>query len=225
MIKFGTDGWRAVLGEEYTLPNVRRVAWAVGQYFKERGFKKGILVGFDRRTLSPEASDAAAQIFAHLGIPTWKMTAPFPTPGISFGVKHLGADLGVIITSSHNPPNWNGFKIKESSGAPASTETTQAVEKWIPQAPADIAEGKFTVDPARISSVDFKALYVQMLTESVDWKVIQTARPHVIIDYMHGSGASILGEILKSKGVEYQELRGNHDTTFGGVAPEPLEKI
>lgn len=223
MIQFGTDGWRAVVGEEFTIPNVQKVAWAIGKVALGKKIQKGILVGFDRRNLSKEAALTVVDVLTSLHIPVWFVAIPFPTPAISFGVHHLKLDWGVVITSSHNPPEWNGIKIKESTGAPAALSTTKAVESWIPKFPDEFQLPR-SDQKNRITVADLKDSYLQFLESKVDWKIIRDASPHVVVDYMHGSAAGLLGELLRKKGISVSEVRTAHDPSFGGVAPEPLEK-
>jgi phosphomannomutase len=120
-IKFGTDGWRAVIGEQFTFENVRKVAYAHGLVLQEEG-KKRVVVGYDRRFLSKEFAQEVCKVFLTLGLEAYLSEEECTTPMVSFGVKYLGFDGGVMITASHNPGKYNGYKVKESFGGSAREE-------------------------------------------------------------------------------------------------------
>ena len=133
-VRFGTDGWRGVMAREFTFDNVRRVAWALAKELAQRGeADKGVAIGYDRRFLSDRFSAEAAATFAACGITVHLAQTPLPTPVLSWAVRRHGLGAGLMVTASHNPPEWNGLKIKEPYGGPAAEATTQAVEALVEQ--------------------------------------------------------------------------------------------
>ncbi|MER3553271.1 MAG: phosphohexose mutase [Meiothermus sp.] len=215
-IKFGTDGWRAVIGEEYTFKNVGRVAQAYAAYLQEQGAKK-VVVGYDTRFMAGKFAEHAARVLAANGLETHLSKSYLPTPALSYAVKHLGADGGVMITASHNPPEYLGFKIKGGYGGAAT--------------PAMIAEveGKLGAEVraesnAKIHSFDIRKPYYEFLMSHLDLAALKTYDGVLYHDSMGGSGAGWLAGFVKQAGLglELRELHAVPDPTFYGVNPEPI---
>src|SRR5438876_9002274 len=182
-IKFGTDGWRAVIADDFTFDNVRRVAGAIASYvLKHEDPARGVIVGYDTRFGSPRFARIAAEVLANAGIPVKLASDYAPTPAISLAVKNTGTAGGVVITSSHNPWNWNGVKFKAKFGGSA----TPAIMKIIEQetAAGAMPKGK----QAEIEDIDLKPAYVQAVCGFADLKLIATARFKFAVDSMYGSG-------------------------------------
>src|SRR5438128_7140379 len=182
-IRFGTDGWRAVIADDFTFDNVRRVAGAIAAYvLKHEDPSRGVIVGYDTRFGSPRFARTAAETIAAAGIPVRLANDYVPTPAVSFAVKNTGAAGGVVITSSHNPWNWNGVKFKGKFGGSA----TPAIMKVIEQ------ELKVNAMPkgqaARIEEVDLKTKYINAICQFADLDLIAKAGFKFAIDAMHGSG-------------------------------------
>jgi len=217
-IKFGTDGWRAVIADDFTYENVRRVAGAIASYvWKREDASHGLIVGYDTRFGSPRFARVAAEVLAGAGIPI-KLAADYtPTPAISLAVKNNGAAGGVVITSSHNPWNWNGVKFKGKFGGSA----TPAIMKVIEQETAAKAMPKGK--PAEIEEVDLKPAYIRALSRFADLDLIRKAGFRVAIDAMHGSGRGVLAEIFREHGIDFVAIRQDVNPLFPGINPEPIE--
>jgi len=225
-IKFGTDGWRGVIARDFTFDNLSVVAQATMDYLKRQGkADRGIVVGYDRRFLSADFAERVAEIAAGNGIRVWLTDGFAPTPAVSWAVHELGAGGGVMITASHNPPVYNGFKVKEDFGGSARPSTTKALEETVA---ANMAEERPVLATSfskalaegRITLYDAKTGYVKQLTRYVDLELIRKAALPVAVDPMYGAGSGLLAELLP--GVE--EIHGSENPGFGGQPPEPTEE-
>jgi len=211
-IKFGTDGWRAEIAEDFTFGNVRLVTQALVEYLKEKKLNKGVVVGYDNRFQSEHFARTAAEVCSGAGIKTRLTNTSVTSPVLSSCVKKNALSAGIMITASHNPPAWNGFKIKESFGGSAFPETTKTVEQKI--------KSKLEITPSsnNIEMIDPRPAYLKKISSLVDLGMIKNRRLKIIIDPMHGSGAGY----FKALGLDVLEIRGNRDPLFGGVNPEPI---
>jgi phosphomannomutase len=218
MIRFGTDGWRARIAEEFTFDHVRLVAQALVNHLKETGLAgRGVAIGYDNRFQSEAFARAAAEVCAGAGLTTLLTEHSVPSPVLSYAVKNRGLGIGIMITASHNPPDWNGFKIKENFGGSAFPETTQAVEKQLNK--LQTANCKLQKnDAAQITMFDPDPEYLAKIKTLVNIDQIKAANIRIIIDPMHGSGCGY----FKKLGLPVTEIRGSRDPLFGGVNPEPL---
>ena len=222
-LKFGTDGWRGVIGEDYTHENVRKVTWAVARYVvRAEDARRGVIVGYDNRRDSEHFARTAAETLTCAGIPTYLAEQSSPTPAVSQLVRLRGAAGGIMITASHNPPQWNGLKYKASYGSSALQSIVAQIEEELA---AVLREGvpALPVRSDLIHSIDLRAPYLEALDKLVDWERIKAANYHFLIDAMHGSGAGLLRALFERHGVACREIRGTRDTQFGGVNPEPIE--
>src|SRR6516225_8145868 len=182
-IKFGTDGWRGVIADDYTFENVRRVAHAIAAYvLKHEDPSRGVMIGYDTRFGSPRFARLAAETIAGAGIPV-KLANDFtPTPAVSYAVKQQGAAGGVMVTSSHNPFNWNGVKFKAKFGGSATPAIMKVIEE-------ELAVGAMpTAAPAKIEEGDLKPAYVDAVCQFADLNLIRKANFRFAIDSMYGSG-------------------------------------
>jgi alpha-D-glucose phosphate-specific phosphoglucomutase len=217
-IKFGTDGWRAVIADDFTFENVRRVAGAIASYvLKHEDPSRGIIVGYDTRFGSPSFARAAAEVLASAGIPVKLANDYTPTPAISLAVKSDGAAGGVVITSSHNPWNWNGVKFKAKFGGSA----TPAIMKIIEQETAAGTMPKGT--RAAIEEVDLKPAYIRAVCQFADLDLIAKAGFKFAIDSMYGSGRGILAKIFSEHGIDFVSIRQDVNPLFPDINPEPIE--
>ncbi len=217
-IKFGTDGWRAIIADDFTFDNVRRVAGAIAAYvLKHEDPSRGVIVGYDTRFGSPWFARAAAEVLSEAGIPVKLANDHTPTPAISFAVKSQGAAGGVVITSSHNPWNWNGVKFKGKFGGSA----TPAIMKVIEQETAAGARPKGTT--AAIEEVDLKPAYIRAVCQFADLDLIAKANFKFAIDSMYGSGRGILAKIFAEHGIQHVAIRQDVNPLFPGINPEPIE--
>ncbi|MBL7151874.1 MAG: phosphoglucomutase/phosphomannomutase family protein [Candidatus Omnitrophica bacterium] len=216
-IHFGTDGWRAVIGEEYTFANLKVVSQAVADYL---GAAKTAAVGFDTRFMSGRFARITAEVLAANGIKVILSDRATPTPTLSFAVKSKKLDLGVMITASHNPAEYNGFKIKTSSGGAAGPEITRKVERLLGKSPV-----KEDRDSAlKIKEEDLIGDYIGFIRSYIDLKKIRSRRFRVLVDAMYGSGDSYIGRMLEGTKIELEFLRNKVNPSFGGIHPEPIEE-
>lgn len=214
-IKFGTDGWRARIADDFTFENVRLVAQALADYILEKGTApKGIVVGYDHRFQSENFARAAAEVCSGAGIKTRLSDRAVSSPAVSYAVNSLGLACGIMITASHNPPGWNGFKIKEAFGGSAVPETTRAVENKLQDRLHITPSGK------NIQLFDPFPAYLNKIKSLVgfDRLAANASNLRIVIDPMFGSGAGC----FKALGLKVKEIRGRRDPLFGGVNPEPL---
>ena len=229
-IVFGTGGWRAVIGEGYTLANVRRLCQAIANETIRAGLdSQPIVVGGDRRFLSRDSAVAAAEVFAGNNIPVVLLPDDVPTPLVTFAAPHLGAAYGVIITSSHNPPEWNGMKVFRADGSLPLDEET---DRFQDEANALSVDDVITLDlhlALRSGMVVEQSLtndYVDAIESLIDVDAARDAELHVIVDPMYGTSQLTLGMILNDMRVRTEFIHAAHNPLFGGVAPAPdLERL
>ena len=214
-IKFGTDGWRAVIADTYTLENVRILSQAVADFL---GTGKKIAVGFDTRFMSDKFALASAIVFKSNGIEAVLSDRPIPTPALSFAVKSRKLDLGIMITASHNPAEYNGYKIKNSAGGGASQELTREVEKLLLANPV-----KDSVSPESVEVADLTRDYIKFIRNYIDLKKIRNKKFKVLVDSMYGSGDSFIAQVLKGTNIRLEFMRNTINPSFGGGRPEPVE--
>lgn len=254
-IKFGTDGWRAIIAREFTFANLERVAQAYADYLtsseessliKQLGdvgqvsrdeaesplranvvskaansASRLLIVGFDRRFLSEHFARRAAEVIQANGFRIALFQESVPTPLVSWAVKDLGASGGVVITASHNPPEFNGFKIKASWGGSAPPETTSAVEKLVDVNPPKLSEiktdGHGLLEPAIQS-------YREQISSYIDLERLRGSSGLVVVDPMHGSGGKWVESFLAGGELKVETIRAERDPLFGGVSPEPIDR-
>ncbi|MBF0104064.1 MAG: phosphoglucomutase/phosphomannomutase family protein [Deltaproteobacteria bacterium] len=222
-IKFGTDGWRAVIDRDFNAQNVARVVQGFCDV-KQAEKNRLVYVGYDRRKMSNSMAALAAQILAANGFDV-KLSNQFcPTPCISWMVKTTHALAGVVITASHNPAQWNGVKFKEATGCAASTEFTREIEHQIQKNTTDKRApltGNFAdlLQSRRIVYFDPMGDYVDHLKKFVDVPLINSQNYRIVYDPLFGSGAGFIGRVL---GTEITQIHAEDDVTFGGLNPEPI---
>jgi phosphomannomutase len=214
-IKFGTDGWRAIIGDTYTFQNVRILSQAVADYL---GAGKKVAVGYDTRFMSKDFARASAEVLSGNGIEVMLSDRAVPTPALSLAVRSNKLDLGIMITASHNPAEYNGFKIKDHTGGSASPDITKAVESLLEKSPV---KGP---NPALISKVDLTRNYVGFIRKYIDLKRIKNKKFKVLVDAMYGAGDSFIAEILKGTSIKIEFMRNSVNPSFGGCRPEPVEE-
>lgn len=230
-IHFGTDGWRAVIGEEFTFENVRRVAQAIAEYLRETADDNKhsndapIVIGFDTRFLSDRFAIAVSEVLAGNEHPVVLSRADCPTPVVSYAVEALHARAGIMITASHNPPRYSGIKLKSANGASASTKETERVEEKLRLArtPSIVAYDD-ALKAGLITRTNFFPLYFKHIQDLVNLQTIGQGQWRVVVDPMYGAGRGYLRSILTAAGCEVLEIRGEMNPGFGGIHPEPIEK-
>jgi phosphomannomutase len=215
-IKFGTDGWRAIIADTYTLENVKILAQAVADYL---GSGKKIAVGYDTRFMSAKFALATAIVLKSNGIEVILSDRPVPTPALSFAVKSRKQDLGIMITASHNPAEYNGFKIKNAAGGGASEEITRQVENLLGK-----TQVKDTALASAIKPVDIIKDYIKFIRNYIDLKKIKPKKFKVLVDSMYGSGDSFIAQVLKGTGIRLEFMRNTINPSFDGGRPEPVEE-
>jgi phosphomannomutase len=229
-IKFGTDGWRAVIAEDFNFANVSRVAQATADHLKSTvhspqskvfGYELKVVVGFDRRFFSERFAQTTAEVFAGNGFQVILTPEPTPTPSVSFAVKHLGAVGGVMITASHNPPIFNGFKLKSYYGGSSSPDECQAVESFLDKNPPQLRTPNSEL---RISTQDVRPAHYAALKKLVDFKLIAKSKLRFAHDALFGVGAGCFEQLLAGTTCKVTTLNARHDVLFGGINPEPIEK-
>jgi alpha-D-glucose phosphate-specific phosphoglucomutase len=222
-IQFGTDGWRGILGEDFTEANARIVAAAIARYVvRGEDARKGVLVGYDHRFESDTIAAAVAEVISSTGTPVWLADKPCPTPAISLLVRQRQAAGGLVITASHNPSNWNGIKYKASYGSSALPSIVAQIEKELASV---LANGVPSLPPRKelIHALEPRAPYLDTIEKLIDWQRLRDAKFRFVVDPMHGSAAGLLKELFARNGVHCDEIRGTRDPRFGGVHPEPIE--
>ena len=218
MIKFGTDGWRGLIADDFTFDNVRRVAGGIAAYvLGHEDAARGVVIGYDTRFLSPHAARAAAETIAGAGIPVQITSDSTPTPAISLAVKNQGAAGGVVITSSHNPWNWNGVKFKAKFGGSATPAIMKVVEDKV--SAGTMPKGQ----PAAIKEVDLKPAYIEAICRFADLDLIAQAKFRFAVDSMYGSGRGVLTKIFQDRGIDCVAIRQELNPLFPGINPEPIE--
>ncbi|MFZ0521155.1 MAG: phosphoglucomutase/phosphomannomutase family protein [Candidatus Acidiferrales bacterium] len=222
-IAFGTDGWRAIIAEDFTFENVRKVVQAISRYaVRAEKPGAGLLVGYDTRFGSDRFARTAAETVSAAGIPVWLAADAAPTPALSLLVKLRGAAGGIQITASHNPYQWNGVKYKASYGSSASPAIVAQIESELAKILRDNAPA-LPPQPNLIHSLDVRAPYLEALNKLVDWDRLRAAKFRFAIDPMHGSGRGLLRDLFRRNEIACEEIRGTRDPLFGGVNPEPIE--
>jgi phosphomannomutase len=222
-IKFGTDGWRAIIAEEFTTENVARVTLATCQWLKQNFEQPSVVIGFDCRFGGALFMETAVKVFIHEGIRV-KMDETFvSTPMISLATLQLGASLGVVLTASHNPPSYNGYKLKAHYGGPLSPEKVQEIEDIIPDLHGlDLANISIEKAIAKnlVEVVDLETRYVDHVKANFDLDAIDKSGLNLAYDAMFGAGQNVLPRILPKTHL----LHCEYNPSFMGQAPEPIAK-
>jgi len=222
-IKFGTDGWRAIIARDFTFANLERVAQAYADYLLSQSSdaNQRVVVGFDRRFLSEQFGLRAAEVMAGNGFDSVLFQDAQPTPVISWAVKDLAAVGGIMITASHNPATFNGFKIKAPWGGSASPQTTSAVEQLVDKtSPKRNAEIGTSTELLQTSI----SRYQHQIRTYIDLDLIQSANGRVVVDPMHGSAGTWVESFLQNGKLNVETIRSYRDPLFGGVNPEPIDQ-
>jgi len=253
-IKFGTDGWRAIIAREFTFANLERVAQAYADYLAtskqeallsqllalgqvsrdevESSMFRGVIskatvgaptlvvVGYDRRFLSEHFARRAAEVMVGNGFRIALFQEAAPTPVISWAIKELRAGGGIVLTASHNPPDFNGFKIKAPWGGSAAPEMTAAVETLVDANPAK--RSAFSSDGTELLAPAIKS-YREQIASYIDLDRLRRSQQTIVVDPMHGSGGRWVESLLAAGALKVETIRGDRDPLFGGVNPEPID--
>ncbi len=226
-IRFGSDGWRGRIAEDYTFDNVRRVAQAVADYFREDTGKasQGVVIGYDRRFASEYFAAAAAEVLAGNGIHVFLVNAATPTPAISFSVLSKQAAGAIIITASHNPPTDNGFKVRDHRGVAVAPGDLKRIEARVPESLESVrrASLKAATNNGLIETFDPAPAYIEYVKKHLDLEPIKQAGLTVAYDAMWGVGAGWLARLLDGGSTTVHTIRGDRNPVFPGMRrPEPI---
>ena len=215
-IQFGTDGWRAVIARDFTFANLTRVARATASWLQGCAHRPTVVVGHDARFMGDRFALHVSETMAHDGIRVVLAEGITSTPAISWYTKASGADAGVVITASHNPAHYNGYKIKASFGGPATPAMTAAVERALP-----LVEGRAFADkPGTIASVNIRDEYSAYLHDKFDLATLRQSGIRMAHDAMYGAGQGLFSRLLGAENVV--ELHNEINPGFGGLVPEPI---
>lgn len=225
-IKFGTDGWRALIARDFTFESTRIVAQGIAGYIKSNNLlKQGVVIGYDNRFLSPEFARECAQVLVGNGIKVYIADKAMPTPVTAFAVRVTGAGGAIMITASHNPPEYNGIKFIPEYAGPAMPDITEYIEN---EANRILEGGKvyqLDLEEARelglVSDIDIEKDYINHLLAMVNQDAIRGSNLKIVVNPMFGAGIGYLDKILTGLGCEVYTINNYRDVLFGGVLPEP----
>ena len=226
-IKFGTDGWRAVIAEDFTFANVARVAQASADYWQSNPVpdtSQKVIVGYDRRFLSDSFGQRAAEVLAANGYQVILTPDPSPTPSVSFAVKAANAIGGIMITASHNPPIFNGFKLKSHFGGSANPSICQGVESLLDHQSPKSMNLADALKSGQVQIRDVRPAHYAALKKLVDFRLIARSKLRFAHEALFGVGAGCFDQLLAGTTCRVTTLNGAHDPLFGGINPEPIEK-
>jgi alpha-D-glucose phosphate-specific phosphoglucomutase len=227
-ITFGTDGWRGIIARDFTFDNVRVCAQGTADYLKKSGMAaKGLIIGYDTRFASEDFAATAAEVTAANGIKTYLCDKATPTPVVSYGVLAKKAAGAIIITASHNPGAWNGFKYKDQYGSSAPDDITdemiEAIERILPKGSPDRIPLEEAVGQGLVEQIDLAPVYIEQVNKLVDLPAIREAGFDIIIDSMYGAGSGYLNGMLQGGNSKVTEINGERNPLFPGmVRPEPI---
>lgn len=222
-IAFGTEGWRAVIAEDFTVANVRIVAQAIADHLAAHGGGRGpVAVGYDSRFLSDYFARAVGEVLAGNGLRPVLSSGLVPTCAVSRYVVAKRLPAGVMVTASHNPAIYNGIKVKEAFGGSATTDTVASIERRLGRSPVKRLAFEDALVSRRISRADFLPPFLSGIRSSVDLAAIRRGRFRVVVDSMHGAGGRLIERLLAGGRCRVETLHAEPDPRFGGRAPEPI---
>ncbi|MGI6038431.1 MAG: phosphoglucomutase/phosphomannomutase family protein [Limnochordia bacterium] len=221
-IKFGTDGWRAVMCDQFTFANVGTVIQAIAQYLREKEAPAPILIGHDSRFLAEEFARLSAEVLAGNGIKALVVQGDLPTPVLAQGVLQHQAAGGIMFTASHNPYHYNGLKFIPHYGGPAHNQITQSIERQLDQV-GEVKKRPYAEAQREglIEEIDLGEGYEEAVASLIDWDALQKAQLHIIYDPMYGTGRKILPRLLERGCCRVEVIHNRRDAFFGGLMPEP----
>ncbi|MBI3988779.1 MAG: phosphoglucomutase/phosphomannomutase family protein [candidate division NC10 bacterium] len=228
-IAFGTSGWRGIIADDFTFRGVRAVSQAIAEHLlKEQLAGQGVVIGYDTRFLSEEFAGEATVILVRNGIPVFLCEKPAPTPVVAYEIVRRKAGGGIIMTASHNPYHYNGFKFSTPDGAPPLPEVTGRIEKKANEllegpdpGPVHLHEGKGT---GLLHRIDPKPFYLEQLQRMVDFDAIRQGHLTVVVDPLYGAGQGYLDQAAEAAGMRVHVLHEMRDPLFGGGSPDPSEE-
>jgi len=222
-IKFGTDGWRAIIAKDFTVENVSRVSIGATLWLKQYVKRPSVVIGHDCRFAGELFAETTAKVFASNGIKVYLAKGPVSTPMVSLGTLKQNASLGIVITASHNPPSYNGYKLKGSFGGPLLPKEIQEVEDLIPDTNTLIKDQQEIADyitTGMIEYIDLETMYVNHVENNFDMNAIRNSNMGFAYDAMYGSGQDVMRRLLP----EIDFLHCEHNPSFNGTSPEPIHR-
>lgn len=229
-IRFGTDGWRGIIADDFTFDNVRICAQAVAEYLKQSGLaKRSLVIGYDTRFASEDFAAAAAEVIAGNDIGVHLCLKPAPTPVVSFTVPATKSAGGIVITASHNPGSWNGFKYKSQNGASAPSDVTIQIERNIALLIRQRSDVKRlaldrAVKKGIINYLDPTPIYYEHISQFVDLEGLRRQKLNIMVDSMYGAGIGYFQTILQNGNLKVTEINAERNPSFPQIQPEPITK-
>lgn len=219
-IKFGTDGWRAIIADDYTLENLIRVTTGTGKWMQEKGYTTAV-IGHDCRFGGALFAQTTAVVLAEMGIQVQIAPDFVSTPMVSLATVKTGSDMGIVITASHNPPSYNGFKLKSAYGGPTIPRDIKAVEELIPDE-VSAPKGTFEeyLESGRITMLDMEQMYIDHIREHFDMPLLEQYGKHLAYDAMYGAGQNVIRRLFPDATL----LHCDSNPSFMGQAPEPIDR-
>ena len=224
-IKFGTDGWRGVIAEDFTYANVRVVAQALSDHINSssKKRKKIIVVGYDTRFMSKNYAKLISEVIAANGIKVLFSKEFIPTPALSLAAKEKSTDGGVMVTASHNPAIFNGIKFKTNLGTSADLKVTKSVERFLGKNPINKIDYCLALAKKMIKELDLREEYMKRVKTFIDFSLLSKSKLNIIIDAMYGTADSLMKEILKNSNINIKFINNHPRCDFNGIKPEPIE--
>jgi len=226
-IKFGTDGWRAIISEDFTFDNVKVVSQAISDFLK-REYKKEkkikVIVGYDPRFMSEKYAELAARVLIANGIYVILTDRPTPTPAVSYAIKHKRLNGGVMITASHNPPYYNGIKYKAFYAGSADPGIIGKIEKRLHKSKIRMASSGEMKKSPLIRYENVCPAHMKFLSSYLNWPVLKKGRFKILVDVMHGAADNFIERLLAGTKNKVVTIRSRRDAYFGGVNPEPIAR-
>jgi phosphoglucomutase len=225
MIKFGTSGWRAVMGEEFTFANVRLVVQAIANYLKRRfgGRSTAAVINYDTRFLSERFANEAAKILSHNQVKVWLADRDAPAQAQALQIIRRKAQVGINFTASFNPPEYNGLKLNLETGAPALPHETDKIEEEVKRLARCPALCPYYPRAEYVQKIDLQEDYLDFIQKKIDFAAIRKAGLRIGVDLLYGTSREYLDEILEENGIRVEEIHGYVDPYFGGIAPSCTE--
>lgn len=224
-IRFGTDGWRAVIGEEFTFENVKLVSQAVAEYaLGQKGKRYGIVVGYDTRFMGAEFATTVGEVLAGNGLAVYLSNSPTSTPALSLAIKQNNFIGGIMVTASHNPPHYSGIKYKADYAGPAEPEIIKSIEDRLGKNPVKLMPHEEAVSKGLLKRLDLNGPHFKFLKSYLDMSLLKKFKAKVLVDVMYGAGDHLIEGILKGTSCKVNTIHSEINPGFGGVAPEPIPR-
>jgi len=224
-IKFGTDGWRGVIADDFTFERVEKVAQAIADYYNlQKDKEKGIVIGYDTRFLSSEFARRVAEVLLGNGIPVLFSQSDVPTQAVSFTVLERKLPGGIMITASHNPPRFNGVKIKSSQGCSATPDITGKIESILYKNPVKVLSWEEAEKKGLATEVDLLPPYLNKVISFLNMDLVSKASFKIVYDPMYGVGCGLLERVLENSDCKVYTIHPKPNPGFGGINPEPIEE-